>query len=74
MSNESEYWEAIEQRLDKWVVACAGTETPFRHGRNRWLYLYNPATGKHGYLNLDTDVVEDDYRLESESPFVHYLP
>lgn len=71
-ASEAEYWQAVEQKLDKWVPACAGTETPFQHERNEWLYVFNPASQKHGYLNLRTDIVTDDFRLESQTPFVFY--
>lgn len=41
-----------------WFPACGGTETPFtsRSGL-RLLYVWQPATGRHAYLNLDTDII-----------------
>lgn len=44
-----------------WVPACGGTETPFvsRSGL-RLLYCYQASTGRHAYLNCDTDVILTD--------------
>ena len=41
-----------------WYPACGGTETPFvsRSG-HRLLYCWQPSTGNHAYINLDTDMV-----------------
>lgn len=58
----TEYTRAVAQREDRWVVGCGGSEVPFTYGLSRWLYVYHPRSGKHGYLNLDTDVVHEDYR------------
>jgi hypothetical protein len=40
-----------------WIPACNGTETPFttRSGFHL-LYVYQPSSGNHAYLNLDTDM------------------
>lgn len=41
--------------------ANGGTEEPFvSRGGHRLLYVYQPATGRHAYLNLDTDMVLTD--------------
>lgn len=49
-----------------WVPACNGTEVPFttRNGF-RLLYCWQPSTGRHAYLNCDTDIIlsDDDARL-----------
>jgi hypothetical protein len=48
-----------------WYPACGGTETEFRsRGGLRLLYVWQPSTGNHGYLNLDTDILltEDEVR------------
>ena len=61
---------SVSYRLDKaqtkreqgnWVPACNGTETPFvsRSG-HRLLYCWQPATGRHAYINLDTDIALSD--------------
>lgn len=55
-----EYDEAVEARADRWVAACGGLEEPFEHQGTRWLYVWNPATGEHGHLNLDTDLVQEN--------------
>lgn len=45
----------------KWEVACGGTEQPFttRTGR-RLLYVWQPSTGRHAYLDLSTDIILSD--------------
>lgn len=44
-----------------WIPACGGTETPFtsRSGK-RLLYVYQPSTGNHAYLDLGTDIILTD--------------
>ena len=44
-----------------WIPACGGTETPFttRTGL-RLLYVYQPSTGNHAYLNCETDILLTD--------------
>ena len=43
---------------DRWIPACGGTETAFntRTGR-RLLYCWNPGTGQHAYLDVQTDII-----------------
>ena len=43
-----------------WVPACNGQEKPFVCHGIRWLYVWCRALGKHGYYNMDTDIVYDD--------------
>jgi hypothetical protein len=38
--------------------ACGGTEEPFTVNGTTWLYVWQPSSGCHGYLNMTTDVVE----------------
>jgi hypothetical protein len=47
--------------VDEWLPACGGMEKPFisRSGI-RLLYCWNPASGKHAYLNCDTDIILTD--------------
>lgn len=49
-----------------WYPAGNGTETQFRTrtGR-RLLYCWQPSTGKHAYLDCDTDLIlsDEDARL-----------
>lgn len=44
-----------------WVPACNGTEQPFitRTGL-RLLYCWQPSSGRHAYLNCDTDMIMTD--------------
>ena len=42
------------------VPACGGTEQPIQYGHYRWLYVYQPSSGRHGWLCMDTDIVEWD--------------
>lgn len=44
-----------------WYPANGGTEEPFltRTGR-RLLYVWQPSTGRHAYLDLGTDIVLTD--------------
>lgn len=44
------------------VPACGGLEVPFTFNGARWLYVWDKATGDHGYLNLDTDIIHADYK------------
>jgi len=44
-----------------WHPACGGTEVPFptRTGR-RLLYVWQPCSGRHAYLDLGTDLILSD--------------
>lgn len=44
-----------------WVPACDGTEVPFytRTGR-RLLYMWQPSTGSHAYLDCESDIFLTD--------------
>jgi hypothetical protein len=56
--------KAAEQ--GNWFPACDGTETEFRSRSGlRLLYCYQPSTGRHAYLNCDTDIIltDDEARL-----------
>lgn len=41
-----------------WIPACGGTEKPFttRTGASL-LYVYQPTTGRHAYLDCGTDLI-----------------
>jgi hypothetical protein len=55
------YIKAGHALADNWYPACGGTERPFvSRGGHRLLYVWQPATGNHAYLNLDTDVILSD--------------
>jgi hypothetical protein len=60
MESRTEYEMARIANADKWVPACGGYETPFLKMGHQWLYVYNFAQGKHGYLNLGQDIVYDE--------------
>ena len=49
-----------EVRQGYWIPACGGTETPFTIRGVRVLYCWNPVTGKHAYLNVDSDIIMTD--------------
>jgi len=57
-----EFDQAMDTLADRWVPGANGTEVPgLRNGR--WvLYVFNPHTRRHGWLDLSTDVVEPDSR------------
>lgn len=53
-----EFYQARIRNADRWVPACGGTENPFTsRGGARLLYCWNPCSGRHAYLNLDTDII-----------------
>ena len=54
--------EAIAKREQgNWVPACGGTETPFKTRSGAvLLYCWQPSTGRHAYLNVQTDLILDD--------------
>jgi len=44
-----------------WVPACAGTEKPFyTRSRRKLLYCWQPKTGRHAYLDCETDLILSD--------------
>lgn len=58
------YWGAVVEsakRNSDWIPANGGTETPYttRNGFHV-LYCWQPATGKHAYLNVNTDLIMSD--------------
>lgn len=60
-----EYATASIEEADRWVPACGGHETPTlaRDGR-RYLYVFNFATRKHGWLDTGTDIVRESSPYE----------
>lgn len=47
-----------EREQGNWIPANGGTETPFTSRSGvRLLYVYQPSTGNHAYLDLDRDVI-----------------
>lgn len=59
--NPTDFANACSARLDLWLPASGGTETPFfsRSGA-KLLYCFNPRLGKHAYLRVDGDVILSD--------------
>lgn len=62
-------YERIRRAVEKanngpWLPACCGTEEPMttRTGA-RVLYCWQPSTGRHAYLDLDTDLIIEDTDL-----------
>jgi hypothetical protein len=50
--------EEYRKSQGNWIPACGGTETEFKTRSGfRLLYVYQPSTGNHAYLNLDTDMI-----------------
>jgi hypothetical protein len=55
--------EILDERQKKkeggdWFPASGGTEQPFKTRTGRRLqYVYQPSTGNHAYLDLDTDLI-----------------
>jgi hypothetical protein len=58
-TQQTVYQSAAEGRWDMWVTAGCGTEVPYICGGRWTLYVYNFATGKHGFLDMETDMVYD---------------
>jgi len=64
---EAEYYHAVHNKLDKFVAANCGGEYPTEYPNGKTLlYVFNPATGEHAYLNVETDTIE-------EPPTLHRL-
>ena len=49
-----------------WLPASGGTEVPFRTrtGR-RLLYVYQPRSGAHAYLDCDSDIILAEAEVEA---------
>ena len=44
-----------------WYPACGGTETVFTsRAGHRLLYCWQPRTGRHAYINTETDIILSD--------------
>lgn len=58
--------EATIGSNDNWIPACGGTETPFKSRSGiTLLYCWCPNTGKHAYLNCDTDIILSDAEAQA---------
>lgn len=61
MSAITEFQTASTMKLDAWVPACGGTETPFKaRSGATLLYCYNPKTQQHAYLDCGCDMILTD--------------
>ena len=58
----ADYKNAVAMKADRWVAACGGKEDPFGFNGIMWLYVFNPDQGQHGYLNMSTDIVNENYK------------
>lgn len=55
-----------EDEQGAWVPANSGTEKPFHtRTRRRLLYCWQPSTGKHAYLDCETDLILSDEEASS---------
>jgi hypothetical protein len=51
----------MDNSQGNWYPANGGTETEFRSRSGaRLLYVWQPSSGRHAYLNLDTDIILTD--------------
>lgn len=51
---------------DSWVPACGGTEVPFKSRSGmRLQYVWQPSTGQHAYLDVDSDIILSDEQAEA---------
>ena len=57
--NLAEALAAVDRQNEQghWVPACGGTETPFRMRGYKLLYVWQQSTGRHAYLNVETDMI-----------------
>lgn len=50
---------------DSWQPACGGSEVPFKSRSGKRLqYVWQPSTGQHAYLDLDSDLILSDKEAE----------
>lgn len=62
--------ESVEEKYDphqgNWEPASGGTEQPFRaKSGKRLLYVYQASTGRHAYLDMDTDLILSDEEADA---------
>ena len=51
---------------DSWVPASGGLEVPFKSRSGKRLqYVWQPSTGQHAYLDVDSDVILSDEEAEA---------
>jgi hypothetical protein len=64
-SSIEDYDRAAMAKADRWVPACGGMEVPFSYNNRVYLYVYNPAQHKHGWLDMGTDMLQFDNPTEN---------
>jgi hypothetical protein len=59
--------EARQRRAKQgaWMPANGGTEQPFEMRGYRLQYLFQQSTGRHAYVNCDTDVLLTDEEVNA---------
>ena len=63
----AEVLEIHERKLmnGHWFPACGGTEVPFyTRSKRKLLYCWQPSTGRHAYLDCETDLILSDEEAE----------
>jgi hypothetical protein len=70
--NDGESIASYLDRLDAWkaeghwVPAAGGTEVPFRtRGGARLLYCWQPRSGRHAYMDCDSDIILTDEEAQN---------
>lgn len=61
--NLPELLKSAKERAENgpWLPANGGTEEPFwTRTRRRLLYCWQPSTGRHAYLDMQTDLILSD--------------
>ncbi len=58
---DAEVTREAKAEQGNWFLACCGLEASFisRSGK-KMLYVYQPATGKHAYLDVNADIIMTD--------------
>jgi hypothetical protein len=63
---EKKIKEVKEVKEDSWIPACGGTEVPFKSRSGKRLqYVWQPSTGHHAYLDVDSDIILSDEEAEA---------
>jgi hypothetical protein len=56
----------VHSQDDSWQPACGGTEVPFKSRSGKRLqYVWQPSTGQHAYLDVDSDIILSDEEAEA---------
>ena len=60
---EAEFKMAVMGNKDTWVPGAGGKEMPVLKNGRRVQRVFNPKTGKHGWLDMGQDIVFSDDKL-----------